>query len=148
MNEVYSIYERIENSKVENTIKSNSLKEGLSREEVDRLSTEEINSMLNNPLLQICATDITLEFWVNRIQKWYKNIKVIHIDPLFNLKEQISLDKMLEILEDRENLEKLGQFDVQPVSAEKCILFRKYGNYKEELIVEAEFDKSRLRKKV
>jgi hypothetical protein len=128
----------------------------MNKEEADAFTNEQLDSMMANPLLQICANDPTLEFWVYRIQKWYKNIKVTHVDPLFNDKSAISLEKMLEILGNTDLNEKLGRFGVNPVRAEKCIMYREYTGiddrgkdkiYREELIIEAEFNKDRAKNK-
>jgi hypothetical protein len=103
-------------------------------------------------MLQPCASDPTLEFWVYRVQYWYKNIRVTHIDPLFDEKRVITLEKMLEILEEEDLNKRLGKFGVEPVRAEKCILYREYAGvdekgkdtkYKEEFIIEADFNKTK-----
>lgn len=152
MGNFWDIVSGIRDSMAGRDMEKRSLNEGMSREEVDALTNSDIDRMLSNPLLQLCAGDPTLEFWIERIKRWYKNIKITHVDPLFNDISVIPIEKMLEKLSDKESLQNLGLFVVEPVRAEKCILYREYKGghnkkYREEFIIEAEFDKSRLKKK-
>lgn len=156
MDKFWGMVEGIKKSIVSNIIRKTTLNEGMSKAEAEAFTKEQLDVMMSNPMLQICKSDPTLEFWAYRIEHWYKNIKVIHDNPILNEKTEIKLEKMLELLSDLDVNKRLGEFGVEPVRAEKCILYREYvgvddkgkdKKYREEFIIEAEFNKDRLKSK-
>lgn len=94
--------------------------EALSPEEVERL-----RSQIAHPDVGPCDFDVTFDGWMARIELWGK-VKIVHDDPEFKSKKEISKDAFLKKVSDKSLYKTMGKFTIERLDVNKVVLYRDY----------------------
>jgi len=120
-------------------------------EALDPSTLARLKSEFATPDMRPNNFDVTFESWLIRIGTWGKT-KIIHNDPEFRSKKQVTDKQMISRINDTTLLKTFGKFGIDQHSFSKVILFRNYKGmngkkYKEEFIVTNDLSKVKQRMK-
>jgi len=103
-----------------------------------------IRELSRVPEVMPCAFDVTIDFWLDRINLWGK-LHITRTDPYTKKKEKLTKSKLLDIVTDPTLLNVAGKWNFKKLSLTSVEMYREYVDLagkkvKESVIIEVELD--------